>query len=95
MVEIKLWSNPETSLVYKAIQRDRRSRKFWHNVAVWTVVHLSGDEQIKDLETRLRETFNEDVPEIMEGIWLKMILHVLDRVNWREIAKHMIRKGGG
>lgn len=85
------WTNYETWAVALWLDNDQGSYEYWRDVAE-EIKEDEGDEDDEDihlaaLASRLKDEFEEGMPDLGASLWSDLLGAALSEVNWYEIAK--------
>lgn len=90
------WANYETWVVNLWLDNDQSSQEYWQEQArelVQSAIDAEKievrEEAISDLAQRLESEHDEGMPEV-SGVFSDLLNSALGRVDWHEIASHMV-----
>ena len=91
------WTNYETWNVNLWIDNEEGSYSYWREAAQECYDNAEADgsftreeQATLDLSHRLKDEFDEAMPELGASCWSDLLRGALSEVNWYEIAEHMI-----
>jgi hypothetical protein len=86
------WTNYETWNVKLWIDNEESSHRYWREAAEEALRYRrnDADDATGQLACRLKDEFQEQVPDLGSSCWADLLGAALSEVNWHEIAKSMI-----
>ena len=90
------WTNYETWCFNLWIDNNQGSQEYWQEQAIEAYDNADADHFSKEanasfiLRESLKDTFENDAPDLGACVWSDLLNAALSEVNWQEIAEAMI-----
>ena len=90
------WTNYETWAVNLWMSDSEMQAGYWQGVAEAIVSEYSDESEVdhlaqatRELAEQMKNEYQSEMPEV-SGVWADLLGSAIERVDWREIAAHLV-----